>query len=152
MKPHKPFFIGAVALALGAFGFISGCKDGKGLGTFTANINGESWSAVAPTAAKTGNRITITGLSLDKQIVININGTSTGTYTMDVFSGSIQPFVYLPNVNQQGAQETYVGGSGNIVVTDINDTRLSGTFSITATNSTATSIGINGEFRDVKYF
>jgi len=152
MKLHKPFLIGAIAFGLGAFGFISGCKDGKGIGSFTANINGDSWSAVAPTAAKTGGRITITGLSLDKQIVININGTSTGNYTMDVFGGSIQPFVYVPNVNQQGAQETYVGGSGNIVVTDISDTRISGTFSVTATNASATSIGINGEFKDVKYF
>ena len=130
----------------------TGCKDGKGTGSFTANIGGESWSAIAPTGGKTGNRLTITGLSLDKQIVINIGGTATGTYDMSLVEGSINPLVYVPNVNQQGAQQTYLGASGTIEVTEVSDSRVSGTFNVTATNQSLAPIQITGEFTDIKYF
>lgn len=131
---------------------LSSCKDDKGLGSFTATIGGQSWSAIAPTGVKTGNRLTITGLSLDKQIVINISGTTVGSYDMSLIEGSIQPFVYTPNVSQQGAQQTYAGTSGTIEVTRIDDSRVSGTFSILAANTSMDIIQITGEFTDVKYF
>jgi len=131
---------------------LTSCKDGKGVGSFNANINGEEWTAMAPTGAKTGNRITVTGISLNKQIVINIAGTTTGTYNMNLINGSINPLVYTPDVNMQGAQQTFAGTSGSIIVTDINDTRLSGTFNVSASNSNMTIININGSFTDVRYF
>lgn len=147
MKYLPSIIIPSLFLALA----ITGCKDGKGTGSFTANIDGQSWSAIAPTGAKTGNRLTITGLSLDKQIVINIANTATGTYDMSLIEGSINPLVYVPNVNQQAAQ-SYLGASGTIEVTEINDSRVSGTFSVSATNTGLTPIAITGEFTDVKYF
>lgn len=150
MKHLQPLIGASLFFALTLVG--TGCKDGKGMGSFTASIDGESWSAIAPTGGKTGNRLTITGLSLDKQIVININGTGTGTYDMSVIEGSINPLVYIPNVNQQGAQQSYIGGSGSIVVTDVSESRVSGTFAVSATNASLTPISITGEFTDIKYF
>ncbi len=137
---------------LNALIFFSGCKDGVGLGTFTADINGQSWSAVAPTGVKTGNRLTITGLSLNKQIVLNINGTAPGTYDMSVITGSIQPLVYTPDVTAQGAQQTYVGTGGSIVVTEVADSRVSGNFDVSAANGSLSVIAISGEFRNIKFF
>ncbi|MCG9912344.1 MAG: DUF6252 family protein [Flavobacteriales bacterium] len=129
-----------------------GCNDGKGVGSFTATINGEAWTAIAPTGVKTGNRLTITGLSLNKQIVININGLTVGTYDMSVINGQINPLVYTPDVNAQGAQQTYAGVSGTIIVTDVSDSRVTGTFNVTASNAAMSIININGQFTDVKFF
>lgn len=130
----------------------SSCKDSKGLGEFTASIAGESWSALAPTGVKTGNRITITGLSMDKQVILNVGGITTGTYNMAVLQGNIQALTYTPNVNMQGAQETYVGTEGSITVTNVSDGRITGTFNFTAANASMSVINVKGEFTDVKYF
>jgi hypothetical protein len=132
----------------------SSCKDGDiGLGTFNATINGESWSALAPTGIKTGNRLTITGLSVDKQIVINVANAAPGTYDMSLIEGSINPLVYTPNVStQQGAQQTYAATGGNIIVTKVEDKRVSGTFNVSATNTSMGVININGDFANVKFF
>ena len=129
-----------------------GCKDDKGLGSFSANINGEQWTAIAPTGVKTGNRITITGISLNKQIIINIAGTTSGTYNMDLINGNINPFVYTPDINQQGAQQTYTGSSGSIIIDRIDDKRLSGTFNVSAVNVNLTVINVTGTFTDVRFF
>jgi hypothetical protein len=147
----KIFFLLPAAVVTMSATF-SGCKDGVGLGTFTADINGQSWSAVAPTGVKTGNRLTITGLSLNKQIVLNINGTAPGTYDMSVITGSIQPLVYTPDVTAQGAQQTYVGTGGSIAVTEVADSRVSGNFDVSATNGSLSVIAISGEFRNIKLF
>lgn len=144
----KLSFIAAVLLSSIAV-VSTGCKD---IGTFTAVIDGQAWAAVAPTVAKTGDRITITGLSLDKQIVINIGGTTAGTYNMSLINGQIHPFVYTPDVNAQGAQQTYTGVGGSIVVTEISNSRITGSFNVTAANAAMDIISITGEFRDIKYF
>lgn len=148
----KMFFAAIVAVTVTLGISTTGCKDGKGIGSFTATINGETWTALAPTGVKTGNRITITGLSLSKQIVINIGGVTPGTYSMSLIEGQFQPLVYTPDVTQQGAQQTYTGTSGSIVVTDVTDGRITGTFSVTATNAQLSIIGISGQFTDLKFF
>lgn len=148
----KMFFAAIVAVTVTLGISTTGCKDGKGIGSFTATINGETWTALAPTGVKTGNRITITGLSLSKQIVINIAGVTPGTYSMSLIEGQFQPLVYTPDVTQQGAQQTYTGTSGSIVVTDVTDGRITGTFSVTAANAQLSIIGISGQFTDLKFF
>lgn len=125
------------------------CETETLVGTFTATIGSESWSAIAPAAVKTGSRFTITGLSTNKQIIININGITAGNYTTDVFSGNIQPFVYTPDV--QTPQATYVGSSGTITVSSVTDNRISGSFNIIATNSVPENITITGNFTNVLY-
>jgi len=145
---HSLSLIALFTLAIAS----ASCKDGKGIGSFSATVDGESWSALAPTGAKTGNRLTITGLSVDKQIVMNIGGTTVGTYDMTLIEGSIQPFIYTPSLTQSGAANTYVGTSGSIEITGIDESRVSGTFSLTATNQSLGPIGVSGTFTDIKYF
>lgn len=141
-------FIGLFLISLAS----TSCKDDKGLGSFTANINGESWTAIVPTGVKTGNRLTITGLSASKQIVINIGGTTAGSYDMSLIEGSINPFVYTPDINQQGAQQTYTGTSGSIDIDHVEDKRINGTFNINAVNANMDVINVTGIFTDVKFF
>jgi hypothetical protein len=71
---------------------------------------------------------------------------------MSLLSGQIQPFVYTPNVNAQGAQQTYTGTGGSIVVTEVTDSRITGNFNVMAANASMDIISITGEFRDIKYF
>lgn len=130
----------------------TGCAEDKGLGSFSANINGEEWTAIAPTGVKTGNRLTITGISLNKQIIINIAGITPGNYDMSLIEGSINPFVYTPDINQQGAQQTYTGTSGTITVDRVEGSRLTGTFNINAVNSNMDVINVTGKFNNVKFF
>jgi hypothetical protein len=119
------------------------------IGTFNSTIDGDSWSATAPGAVKTGSRFTITGIGTNKSIVLNTNGVTPGTYTMDVFSGSIQPFVYTPNLSVP--QESYIGSSGSIILSEVTGTRLSGTFNVVATNTSGASVSLVGTFTNVIY-
>ncbi len=143
--------LGALIFFFTAALLFTGCKKESVLGSFTADIDGQSWSALLPNGFKTGNRITITGLSLNKQIILNINGTAPGTYDMSLINGDIQPFVYTPDVTVQGAQQSYAGTSGSIVVTEVADSRLSGNFNVTASNGALDIISISGEFRNITF-
>ena len=60
--------------------------------------------------------------------------------------------VFASDINDAALNYARTGIYPSNIATDISDTRISGTFSVTATNASATSIGINGEFKDVKYF
>jgi hypothetical protein len=115
-------------------------------GTFTANINGQSWNPPLPVAVRTGNRYTITAASSDKQMIFNI-GTSPGTYNMSLLEGQFQPFVYTPNLTN--TNEYYVGSAGTINLTSVNNNRLSGNFNITATSTSLGTINVSGSFTDI---
>lgn len=115
-------------------------------GTFTANINGQSWNPPLPVAVRTGNRYTITAASSDKQMIFNI-GTSPGTYNMSLLEGQFQPFVYTPNLTN--TNEYYVGSVGFINLTSVNNNRLSGNFNITATSTSLGTINVSGSFTDI---
>lgn len=132
---------------LGATQF--GCQTEDLIGTFTANIGGTQWTATAPGAVKTGTRLTITGIGDSKSIILQINGTTAGTYDMNVFSTNIQPFTYTPNTS--APQDTYLGTSGSIVVSSVQNNRISGTFSVVATNLSSQTISITGSFTNVIY-
>jgi len=125
------------------------CETEDLIGTFNATSGSENWSAVAPGAVKTGNRFTITGVTSTKSIVLNTNGISVGSYTMDVFSGNIQPFVYTPDLSTP--QTAYVGTAGSIVLSSVSSNRLSGSFNVTATNSQSQSMTVTGNFTNVLY-
>lgn len=125
------------------------CNPEDLIGTFNATTGGDTWSATAPGAVKTGSRFTITGTTTTRTIVMNTNGITPGTYTMDVFSGSIQPFVYTPNITAPA--DAYVGTSGSITLSEVTGNRLSGTFSVVATNTSSATISATGTFTNVLY-
>ncbi len=123
---------------------ISGCNSVTG--TFTANINGQSWNPPLPVAVRTGNRYTITAASSDKQMIFNI-GTTTGSYDMSLLEGQFQPFVYTPNLSN--TNEYYIGSAGTINLTSVNNNRLSGDFNITATSTSLGTVTVSGSFSNI---
>lgn len=124
--------------------FSTGCNTVTG--TFTANINGQSWNPPLPVAVRTGNRYTITAASSDKQMIFNI-GTTPGTYDMSLLEGEFQPFVYTPNLTN--TNEYYVGSAGTINLTSVNNNHLSGDFNITATSTSLGTIQVSGSFTNI---
>lgn len=125
------------------------CETESLIGTFTANIGGDNWIATAPGAVKTDSRFTITGIGNNQSIIININGITPGTYTTDVFSGNIQPVIYTPDLG--APQNSYFATSGTIIVDEVTDNRITGTFNVIVTNSLSQNISINGYFTNVIY-
>lgn len=125
------------------------CESESLIGTFTANIGGDHWIATAPGAVKTDSRFTVTGIGNNKSIIININGTTPGTYTADVFSGNIQSVVYTPDLG--APQNSYFATSGSIEIDEVTDDRITGTFNVVVTNSLSQNISINGYFTNVIY-
>lgn len=115
-------------------------------GTFTANINGQNWNPPLPVAVRTGSRYTMTAASTDKQMIFNI-GTTPGSYDMSLLEGQFQPFVYTPNLTN--TNEYFIGSAGNITLTSVNNNRLSGNFSITATSTSLGTITVSGSFSNI---
>lgn len=140
----KLLILGVVASAMVAF---TGCTKEELIGTMTANIGGTQWTATAQAAVSVQNRVVITGSTASSSIILSPNGKTVGSYTTDVFSGNVQPFVYTPSLS--APQATYAGTGGSIVISSYSNNRLSGTFNVSATNSSTSSINISGEFKNI---
>lgn len=124
------------------------CDTSEVLGTFTAQIDGVAWQAVAPAAVKTGGRFTITGLSADKEILLHVGGITAGDYDASVLVGSLNPVVYTPNIKQPAT--TFVSTGGKITLTNVTDKKVSGQFNVDM-QSTSSTIKITGNFVNVNY-
>jgi len=143
MKNKHLFIAGFTAIAA-AF---SSCSKEELIGTMSADVDGTQWTATAQGAVSVQNRFVITGSTASSSIVLSPNGNAVGTYTTNVFSGSVQPFVYTPSFSN--AQDTYVGSGGSIVIQSVAANRLTGTFAVTATNTQNNSKTISGSFKNI---
>ncbi len=124
------------------------CDTSEVLGTFTAQIDGVAWQAIAPSAVKTGGRFTISGLSADKEIFLHVGGITAGDYDASVLVGSFNPVVYTPNIKQPAT--TFVSTGGKITLTNVTDKKVSGQFNVDM-QSTSSTIKITGNFVNVNY-
>lgn len=143
MKHKHLLLAGLVAVAAG----FSSCTKEEILGTMTADIGGTKWTATAQGAVSVQNRFVITGSTTSSSIVLSPNGNAVGSYNTDVFSGNVQPFVYTPSLSSP--QNTYVGSGGSIIIQTVASNRLTGTFSVTATNSQGAGQTISGSFKNI---
>ncbi len=134
-------------LTTSAFMF-QGCDTSEILGTFTSQIDGTAWQAIAPAAVKAGGTFTITGLSADKQIVLHVGGIVNGEYDASVLVGNLNPVVYTPNIKQP--QTTFVSTGGKITITNVTDKKVSGQFNVDL-QSTSATIKATGNFVNVNY-
>lgn len=128
----------------------SGCKkedDEPGnTTTFTAKIDGVTFTAATAVVTQTGSFYSISGHKDDNnQITLNVPGLNTSTYTEDV------PDQVIALCVQSGID--YYSGSGDytITISEYSDSKVSGTFSFTGTeqtNSTTVSV-TEGQFNNV---
>lgn len=138
-----------LGLLVSASAFLfQGCDTSEVLGTFTAQIDGTAWQAVAPAAVKAGGTFTITGLSADKQIVLHVGGITNGEYDASVLVGNLNPVVYTPNIKQP--QTTYVSTDGKITITNVTEKKVSGQFNVNM-QGTSSTIKVTGNFVNVNY-
>ncbi len=138
---------------------ISSCKESDpGLGIYKCDIysgndtvNPLVWSATKETIAiHAGAPVNIIGRDSVSTLIININGlTDPGVYEVSDSTAS-----YVSYTDGPGTFDVYknlYGSSGTITVTEINDTRVKGTFdTIVLSNSFVKKTLKNGEF-DIEF-
>lgn len=138
---------------------ISSCKKSDtGLGVYKCDIysgndtiNPLVWSASKETIAiHAGAPVNIIGRDSVSTLIININGlTDPGVYQVMDSTAS-----YVSYTDGSGTWDEYkslYGSSGTITVTEINDTRVKGTFdTIVLSNSFVKKTLKNGEF-DIEF-
>ena len=125
-----------------ALAVTTGCSDDDdsgtgpdGGGTFTAKIDGQDWAATLITGVNTNGVINIVGsapnTTTGTNMQINIAGMLTeGTTTYPSFTST---FTYGAG-NAAGA-DAYVATAGQLVISDLDDSHVEGTFSVTVTQS-----------------
>lgn len=122
------------------------------LGTMNASIGGVEWTADAPAAVVSSDRITVTGISGKQSITLTVETKTTGNYK--ITPNAITGAVYVANTDS-ASTKTYISTSGTLTVSDINtkSKRVSGSFVFKAfTPDLKDSISVsNGQFTYVKY-
>lgn len=97
--------------------------------------NPEDWKSSSVTANLVNNITTITAVGTDgSQLIITIPGDATGTYPLNISSGSHATIVFAEDPVAAGANPNLlfygVDGSGSVVITKYDKTnkQISGTF------------------------
>lgn len=124
-------------------------------GSMTAKIDGSTWTANAGEAVLENGELDIMGIQGDSKASVTINMTlydfqGTGTYELDGVNNS----AYIIQMAEGGATVIYgvddpeSQTGGKLVVTEVTDKSVKGTFHFTAENmsGTATRSVTNGVF------
>jgi hypothetical protein len=125
-------------------------------GTFSASINGTSWSAAGRVAVthSVSNSLIIAGASLTYTISFAlINATGPGTYSLVYTTTTVPSFAILSGNGAAWTTNT-TGGTGSVVVTTLTANRVAGTFTFDAPPSPGqgtTSAHVTGGTFDVTY-
>ena len=120
----------------------------------SAVIDSKTWSPDIRLAVLQSNVFTITASSplTSESLVITINGSSTGTYTLSLLS--FQCAATYTNVAVPTSSDIYASLTGNVVLTKVDKTAklISGTFEFTLANSSVQTKSITqGQFNDLQY-
>jgi len=148
----KTYFILLTLIAVISF---SSCKKSEdtnpitGNGSISLSYDGTAWSAtLAVQAVNSNGVINVTGSDSDAhQAAVTLVGVSTaGTYEITSLTGN-----QLRWTEGLGTNDTYsangIVGSGSIVVEELSDTHIKGTFSFVGQNTNGDSRNItNGKF------
>lgn len=146
--------LGTLAIALA----LTACKSDSptdtnfdnGNGTYTAKVNGQTWSADVVEALYIGTVLSVSGS--DNNVVITVSVATQGTGTYDLSAGS------AAGVVTEGSDSWYavgLGGSGSVTITSLTSHSAKGTFQFTGgpvpgAGTTGTRSVTQGAF-DVKF-
>lgn len=122
----------------------------------TATINGQNWVTVTRVTVIKQGKIIITGTSLSGQsLVITINGTDAGTYTLSALPPKTQCGAVYKETATASTADAFYSVSGTVVITNLDLTNkiLSGTFNFEMIKDlSGTTISItNGKINDIKF-
>lgn len=139
LKKFLPF-----SLALALCGMVmAGCEEDPVSGdepSMKAEVDGDSWEATSVAAAGSQTIVVTAAASDGSGITLMIPGNAT-VESHDISPTSGYAAVYLPN-----AQTALNATTGEITITAITDTEVSGTFEFSATDGTTTADVDNGSF------
>jgi hypothetical protein len=136
------------------------------LPSMTATVDGVSWTSIfrATVLFQSNGVFSITGTpdaseNVDKAIILSTNGTTVGTYELNLVGGPTDCAVAYKKTAgaASGSADYYVAHTATIAVTEVNTDkqRISGTFSATLVPSNdplGTEIKItNGKFENLNY-
>lgn len=122
---------------------------GTGSGTLTLNYDGTSWNAsLAVVGVNTNGVVNVTGSDSQAHQASVILYGATGPGTYEVTTGLQNQLRWTEGLGQE---DTYVAngilGTGTIVVTELTDSKVVGTFSFTGYNTSGNSKEItDGQF------
>ena len=125
-------------------------------GTFSASINGTSWSAAGRVAVTRGvsNSLIMAGASLTYSLSFAlINATGPGTFSLVYTTTTVPSFAILAGNGAAWTTNT-TGGTGSVVVTVLTANRVAGTFTFDAPASPGqgtTTAHVTGGTFDVTY-
>ena len=103
-------------------------------GTFSASINGTSWSAEGRVAVthSVSNSLIMAGASLTYSMSFAlINATAPGTYSLTYTNTTVPSFAILSGSGAAWTTNT-TGGTGSVVVTTLTANHIAGTFTFDA--------------------
>ncbi len=136
-----------LTFALAIFGLaVTGCEEDVLSGdeaAMKADVDGTSWEATSVDASGSGT-ITITAANTDgSAIILTLDGGATvGTYTFPAAIANGYAAVYRPD-----ASTNLIAATGEIEITAISASQVSGTFTFDATDGGPTTVEIrNGSF------
>lgn len=153
MKLKSIIFFFAVVFIFG----LNSCKDEilEYVPSMKATIGGTAWSSTATVVgAKIGSTITIVGYVKDgKKVTVSIideNAPELKTYKLIVGQDADAGCVFLED--EANESDKYLATTGEVTITNINGSRLDGTFKFTVYKNTTEKIEITGgEFKNVPY-
>jgi len=141
------------------------------LPSMSATVDGAAWEATPSVVSgkKYSGYFSFLGYNLNGNkvlIVVKMDGTdvTSGTYTMSLSPFNEDGTLDLPELTTYGAYlgnkddvedaaTNYYSTSGSLIINSVNEKRINGTFSFSATNKSFEVIEItNGKFSNVKIY
>jgi len=127
--------------------FLSSCKKGEpGLGIYTCEVDGIAWSATKETVAlHAGIPLNIIGRNDTTTLIINLQDVNDiGTYQIN--DSSVHFAQYINGPGTFDIYKSYYQSSGEVVITELSDKRVKGTFTLDLSNSFVHKQLTNGVF------
>lgn len=135
------FILTAIVLSL------SSCKkDEPGLGVYTCNVDGVAWSATKETIAlHAGLPLNLIGRNDSTTLIINLQDVNDiGTYQIN--DSSVHFAQYIDGPETFDIYKSFYQSSGEVIITELSDTKVKGTFTLNLSNSFVHKQLTNGVF------
>jgi hypothetical protein len=119
-----------------------------------ANIDGTEWVSITRVTLLNSDKFTITGTSSAGDIlVITIDGSTTGTYTLNPLLSKTQCGCTYKQSLSSASGDWYLSVEGKVTLSEVDKTnkKISGIFEFSLLNGTTYKPVTNGAFRNLSY-
>jgi hypothetical protein len=149
----KAFKVTVISILI-AITLIGCTKDEIFSASMKARIDNQEWIAAVRVTVMESGKLIITGTSAGGSvIIITVNGTDEGTYSLSAIPLSTGFGALYKTTPSMSDDDAYISTSGQVVLTEVDTSgkRVSGTFSFNVSRSSETISITNGTFTDLMY-